>query len=90
MRITYVDPGLSSRKGHNASMAFELDDALVRERSHHVTFVQGVRHHIKEHQAADRDQDKPVDKGHQLRTVSNEPGQNGAGGERTKTGGEKG
>jgi hypothetical protein len=39
MRITYVDPGLSSRKGHNASMAFELDDALVRERSHHVTYL---------------------------------------------------
>jgi hypothetical protein len=39
MRIAYIDPGLSSRKGHNAAMAVELDDALVRERGHHVTYL---------------------------------------------------
>lgn len=39
MRIVYIDPGLSVRKGHNAAIAEELDDALVRERGHQVTYL---------------------------------------------------
>lgn len=39
MRIVYMDPGLSVRKGHNAAMAEELDDALVRELGNQVTYL---------------------------------------------------
>lgn len=34
MRITYLDPGLSARVGHNASMLIEFEEALVRQRGH--------------------------------------------------------
>lgn len=39
MRIAYVDPGLSSRKGHNAAMLEEFDAALAVERGHEVTYL---------------------------------------------------
>jgi hypothetical protein len=42
MRIVYIDPGLSVRKGHNAAMAEELDDALVTERGNQVTYLIGA------------------------------------------------
>lgn len=39
MRIAYIDPGLSSRNGHNASMLDEFDTALVVERGHEVSYL---------------------------------------------------
>lgn len=39
MRIAYVDPGLSSRKGHNAAMLEEFDTALAIERGHAVSYL---------------------------------------------------
>ena len=39
MRIAYLDPGLSSRKGHNAAMMAEFDHALVAERGYQVSYL---------------------------------------------------
>lgn len=39
MRIAYIDPGLSCRKGHNAAMVEEFDQALVAERGHQVSYL---------------------------------------------------
>ena len=36
MKILYLDPGLSVRQGHNAAMLVEFEEALVRERGHHL------------------------------------------------------
>lgn len=39
MKIAYIDPGLSARKGHNAAMLEEFDTALVVERGHQVSYL---------------------------------------------------
>jgi hypothetical protein len=39
MKIAYIDPGLTCRKGHNAAMVEEFDQALVTERGHRVTYL---------------------------------------------------
>ncbi len=43
MKIAYVDPGLSGRKGHNAAMLAEFDEALVAERGHGLTVFGSAR-----------------------------------------------
>jgi len=42
VKIAYIDPGLSTRKGHNASMVCEFDEALVRERGHTLRVLCGA------------------------------------------------
>lgn len=43
MKIAYIDPGLSCRKGHNAAMVDEFDRALVIERGHQVSYLCAAR-----------------------------------------------
>jgi hypothetical protein len=39
MKIAYLDPGLTCRKGHNAAMVAEFDHALAKQRRHEVAYV---------------------------------------------------